>query len=372
MYLDCAVFENYRNIEFFPFSFDKEINILYGKNAQGKTNVIEGIYLFGNGKSFRHAREKDLIKTDRSSAQISISYWDSLRENKMSYRVFRDMPKENFKNGIKITKMSDFIGNFKAVLFCPEHLSIVKSEPAERRGFLDGAISQFNRPYLAALMEYKKLLEQRNALLKNHEKHGESFYLTEDILSEKLASDAGYITQIRAQYAQRLFSLVNQYLSDMTGGKESVDFSYLSHVAGKENGDLLDRKANVEKYRELFKKNLQKEMILGTTLGGSHKDDIEIKLNGMNAKIFASQGQQRSIALAMKLAEGELSKEESGEYPVFLLDDVLSELDRERKKYVLSELHGRQVIITTCDENDFKGISNAKKIYVENGTYSYQ
>ena len=132
--------------------------------------MIEGIYLFGSGKSFRHAREKDLIKTDQISAQISISYRDSLRENKMSYRVFRDMPKENFKNGIKISKMSDFIGNFKAVLFCPEHLSIVKSEPAERRGFLDSAISQFNRPYLAALMEYKKLLEQRNALLKNYEK----------------------------------------------------------------------------------------------------------------------------------------------------------------------------------------------------------
>lgn len=372
MYLDCAVFENYRNIEHFPFTFDKEINILYGKNAQGKTNVIEGIYLFGSGKSFRHAREKDLIKSGKNHAQISIAYVDSVRENKMSYRMFRDLSKETFKNGIKIGRMSNFIGNFKAVLFCPEHLSIVKNEPSERRGFIDSAISQFNRPYLSALMEYKKFLEQRNALLKNYEKNKESFSITVEILSEKLAFDAAFITEVRARYLKRLFELVNGYLMDMTGGRETVGFSYLSHIAGNETEDLFDREKNLEKYRKAFSKDIQREILIGTTVSGSHKDDFEIKLNGMNAKIFASQGQQRSIALAMKLAEGELSKEESGEYPVFLLDDVLSELDRERKNYVLSELHGRQVIITTCDENDFAGISGATKIFVENGTYEYK
>lgn len=371
MYLDCAVFENYRNIEHFPFSFDREINILYGKNAQGKTNVIEGIYLFGSGKSFRHAREKDLIKSDRNHAQISIAYVDSQRENKMSYRIFRDLSRETFKNGMKIGRMSSFIGNFKAVLFCPEHLSIVKNEPAERRGFLDSAISQFNRPYLAALMEYKKLLEQRNALLKNYEKNKDGFSLTAEILSEKLAADAAYITEVRAKYLKRLFALVDSYLQDMTGGRESVDFTYLSHIAGQETEELFDRGENLERFRRVFTKDLQREILIGTTVGGSHKDDFEIKLGGMNAKIFASQGQQRSIALAMKLAEGEISREESGEYPVFLLDDVLSELDRERKNYVLSELHGRQVIITTCDEADFAGISGATKIYVENGNYTY-
>ena len=371
MYLNEATFENYRNISSFSFLFDREINILYGKNAQGKTNVIEGIYLFGNGKSFRHARERDLIRYDSDHARIAISYTDSARENRMQYRISREAPKEISKNGIKIGKMSGFIGNFKAVLFCPEHLSIVKNEPAERRSFLDGAISQFHRPYLAALMEYKKLLEQRNALLKNYEKNKEGFSLTAEVLSEKLAADAAFITQIRANYLQRLFALVNEYLLQMTGGRETVDFRYLSAIMREDLSQLLDRDENFRKYQYIFSKDLQKEVIIGTTLSGSHKDDFEILLNGMNAKYFASQGQQRSIALAMKLAEGELSRQESGEYPVFLLDDVLSELDRERKKYILSELHGRQVIITTCDENDFKDISNAKKIYVENGTYTY-
>ncbi len=371
MYLDCAVFENYRNIEHFPFTFDRGINILYGKNAQGKTNVVEGIYLFGSGKSFRHAREKDLIQTGKNHAQISISYVDATRENKMSYRMFRDLSKETFKNGVKIGRMSNFIGNFKAVLFCPEHLSIVKDEPAGRRTFLDSAISQLNRSYLAALMEHKKLIEQRNALLKGYEKQRDSFPVTMEILSEKLAQDAAYITEVRAKYLVRLFALVNRYLQEMTDGRETCDFRYLSHAAGNENEELFDRERNLARYRDIFSRDIQKEIIIGSSIGGAHRDDFEIKLNGMNAKIFASQGQQRSIALAMKLAEGELSREESGEYPVFLLDDVLSELDRERKRYVLSELHDRQVIITTCDEADFSGVTGAMKIYVENGNYTY-
>ena len=371
MYLNGAVFENYRNIESFSFSFDPGINILYGKNAQGKTNVIEGIYLFGNGKSFRHVKDKDLIRYSCDRSQISITYTDSIRENRINYHIFRDSPKEIYKNGIKVGRMSGFIGDFKVVLFCPEHLSIVKNEPAERRSFVDGAISQFHRPYLAALIEYKKLLEQRNALLKNYERNKDGFSLTAEVLSEKLACDAAFITEIRAKYLKRLFSLVNGYLGEMTGGKEEVGFRYLSAIAEGDVESLFDREENERKYRKLFSKDIQKEIIIGTTLSGSHKDDFEIHLNGMNAKFFASQGQQRSIALAMKLAEGEISKQESGEYPVFLLDDVLSELDRERKNYILSELYGRQVIITTCDENDFKEISNAKKIYVKNGTYTY-
>ncbi len=372
MHLSGAIFEHYRNIDNFSFSFDPEINILYGRNAQGKTNVIEGIYLFGSGKSFRHARERDLIKSDCDFAQLSISYVDAVRENTMCYRMSREASHETSKNGIKISKMSDFIGNFKAVLFCPEHLAIVKAEPAIRRSFADSAISQINRTYLAALIEYKKLLEQRNALLKGYEKQKDSFDATMEILSERLAVSAAYITRERARYLIRLFELVNASLEEMTHGTERADFVYLSGIAGKETESLLDHERNLERYRRLFSKDVRREIVMGTSLGGAHRDDFEIRLNGMNAKFFASQGQQRSLALAMKLAEGEISRENTGEYPVFLLDDVLSELDRERKKYVLSELRGRQVILTTCDENDFEGLGSAKRIYVENGNYSYR
>jgi DNA replication and repair protein RecF len=193
-----------------------------------------------------------------------------------------------------------------------------------------------------------------------------------EILSDRLAVCAAYITTERVRYLSRLFELVNDSLSEMTQSAEQASFSYLSGINGKCAEDFFDLSENTDAYRRLFSKDVQREIVMGTSLGGAHRDDFEILLNGMNAKFFASQGQQRSLALAMKLAEGEISKENTGEYPVFLLDDVLSELDRERKKYVLSELKERQVILTTCDESDFAGISSANMIYVENGHYSYR
>ena len=372
MYLETAVFENFRNIEKVSFNFSRGVNIFYGNNAQGKTNVLEGIYLFAGGKSFRHARERDMICFEKENARVGISYATSERSNKMEMRIFRDAKKQMYKNGVKILRAADFIGNFKAVLFFPDHLGIVKNEPSVRRSFIDGAVSQLSPSYLAALMEYGKLLEQRNALLKNYQSYGSAFDITFSVLSERLALCAAKITAVRAEYLARLAEIVDTCLADMTGSAEHIEFDYTTSIGKTPNDLLTDAAANEEKYRKAFAVNVEKEKILGVTLAGSHKDDFEIKLNGKAAKLFCSQGQQRSIALAMKLAEGEISRERSGELPVFLFDDVLSELDAERKKYILSRLAGRQVIITSCAESDFdKAVSGseAKKIYVENGTF---
>ena len=371
MHLESAVFENFRNIERVSFTFSPGVNIFYGNNAQGKTNVLEGIYLFAGGKSFRHVRERDMICFEKENARVGISYATRERTNKMEIRLFRDAKKQMFKNGVKILRSADFIGNFKSVLFFPDHLSIVKNEPAVRRSFVDGALSQLSPVYLATLLEYGKLLEQRNALLKNHTSYGSSFDITFSVLSERLAECAARITAERAEYLLRLAEIVDTCLSDMTGSAEHVTFEYGTSIGKTPEAELLDISANAEKYRKAFSVNAEKEKILGVTLSGSHKDDIEIKLNGNAAKLFCSQGQQRSIALAMKLAEGEISRERSGELPVFLFDDVLSELDAARKGYILSRLAGRQVIITSCAQSDFDGAlcENAKKIYVENGTF---
>ncbi len=371
MYLENAVFENFRNIEKVSFTFSPGVNIFYGNNAQGKTNVLEGIYLFAGGKSFRHARERDMICFEKENARVGIGYATRERTNKMEMRLFRDAKKQMFKNGVKILRSADFIGNFKSVLFFPDHLSIVKNEPSVRRSFLDGALSQLSPVYLATLLEYGKLLEQRNALLKNYGSYGASFDITFSVLSERLAACAARITATRTEYLERLSEIVDACLADMTGSAEHVTFEYGTSIGKTPTDDLLDITANEEKYRKAFAVNVEKEKILGVTLSGSHKDDFEIKLNGKAAKIFCSQGQQRSIALAMKLAEGEISRERSGELPVFLFDDVLSELDSVRKGYILSRLAGRQVIITSCAESDFEGAigSEAKKIYVEHGTF---
>ena len=376
MYLESAVFENFRNIDSFNFYFEKGINIFYGNNAQGKTNVLEGIYLFAGGKSFRHAKERDMICFEKENARISLSYVTSERQNKMEMRLSRGLKKQMFKNGVKILKASEFIGNFKAVLFFPDHLGIVKNEPSIRRNFIDSAISQISPSYLANLMEYSKILEQRNALLKNYMNYGASFDMTFAILSEKLASCAAKITIVRAKYLTNLGNIVNVCLNDMTGSAEHVSFDYITSISTREGEELFDVAENEARYRKSLSANIEKEKILGVTLSGAHKDDFEIKLNGRAAKLFCSQGQQRSIALAMKLAEGEIAREKSGEMPVFLFDDVLSELDSERKNYILSKLSDRQVIITSCAESDFdRSIANfasAQKVYVENGTFSYR
>lgn len=371
MLLDVAVFENFRNIKSFPFSFSPGMNILYGGNAQGKTNVIEGIYVFAGGKSFRRARDKDLINLGSDSAQISIAYKDSKRENKMAVRYFRDLKKECFLNGIKTRRMSEFVGNFKSVLFCPEHLAIVKDEPSVRRNFIDSAISQIKPTYLGTLIEYEKLLEQKNALLKNQEDYSrDDFDKTYEVLSERLSGDAAYITRIRASYLEKLFSCVEEFLSDMTDGKEKISYEYISNLSG---GDFsLESEALSRKYFEIMMNGKSREMAAKTSVFGSHRDDFDIFLGGKSAKIFASQGQQRSIALALKLGEGELCRGETGEYPVFLFDDVLSELDRSRKNYILSRLTGKQVIVTSCDEADFSDCRDAEKIYVEAGNYFYR
>lgn len=369
MKLTNASFDNFRNIEHFSFEFDPDMNIIFGKNAEGKTNVIEGIYLFAGGKSFRRVKDADMRKFGTDITQVSAKFESGGREYAMAVRYRENGRREMFKNGAKISKIADFVGTFRAVLFCPYHLSIVQTEPSVRRAFIDGAISQFKPKYLAAIIEYQKIIEQRNALLRSYEDKPEGFDTLYDVLSDKLASLGGYITAVRAEYLKRIFGYVNALESDMSAGREDVSYSYDTSIS--DGGDLFDADENEKRYRAAVESHREKEKIVGTSLIGAHRDDFEIFVGGRAAKAFCSQGQQRSIALALKLAEGEISREECGEYPVFLLDDVLSELDRDRKNYVLSQLHGRQVIITSCDENDFSGIDGGRRIFVEGGKYKY-
>lgn len=369
MEIKSASFENFRNITKFDFEFDPRMNIIFGKNAQGKTNVIEGIYLFAGGKSFRHAKDADMKKFGEEYTKISVNFSTSERNYDMAINLRPLGRRELLRNGAKVKKLSDFVGTFRAVLFCPSHLSIVQAEPSTRRSFIDGAISQFKPRYLSSLIEYGKVLEQRNALLRSYEDKPEGFDLMYEVLSEKIAVLGGYITAVRNEYLFRVFSHVDALISDMSKGCESVGYEYVTSISGE--GELSDEKTNAELYRKKISRMAEKEKIVGTSLVGAHRDDFLIKLSDKEAKIFASQGQQRSIALALKLAEGEISREECGEYPVFLLDDVLSELDRDRKNYVLSQLFGRQVIITSCDENDFSDIDGGKKIFVDGGVYKY-
>lgn len=355
MICKSATYTDFRNIESAELRFCDGINIIFGDNAVGKTSAVEGIYLCALGRSHRTSREKEFIRFGQESARVSLTYEDRDRENTLTVAWLQKGRKQCAKNGVMIRKMSEFIGNFRAVLFTPEHLSIIKDGPALRRSFLDNAISQLDRMYVASLQRYNTVLQQRNRILQDSFRD-RALLDTLDIWSRQLAEEAEYISRKRADYVKRCEVFVKELFSDMTDGRETPGFSY----TGEHSAD--------EFLRQLTE-HVEREVQYGSTMFGIHKDDITVLLNGKEARSYASQGQQRSLSLAMKLAEGEIAKAFTGEYPVFLFDDVLSELDDKRKQYVMKGLDSRQVIITTCENNIFP--QNSYRIYVKDGIFSY-
>ena len=347
---------NFRNVEEQELEFDGGVNVIYGNNAQGKTSVLEGIYLTAQGRSHRTSRERDFIRFGCEYAEIVNTYANRTRNDASQMIRYEDNGRRVCcVNGVSTAKMSEFIGNFRAILFTPEHLSIVKEGPLNRRLFLDTALSQTDPVYLSDLQLYNKNLTNRNKLLQTAEDDRETFDETVEVWSWMLADRGEKISMAREKYLNRLSQVTTEIFADMTGGREKVTFRYRDP---RTRDELV----------KLLKQNIEKEIKNRTTMYGPHKDDIDIDINGRPAREFGSQGQQRSIALAMKLAEGELSKEAGGEYPVFLLDDIMSELDRSRREYVMNGISGRQVIITSCDSGVVRG--KARLFLCENGRFS--
>lgn len=350
-----SVYRQFRNIENETIEFSPEINVIYGENAEGKTNAIEGIYLCSQGRSHRTFHEKDFIGFESDVASVGVVYETSKRgEVSLGIKYLRSGGKVCDKNRVPVTKMSEFIGNFRTVLFTPEHLQIVKSSPQFRRRFLDSAISQISPVYIASLQRYTRALIQRNKLIALAKESGKADPSIE-VWSLSLAKEASIISKMRNDYVERLGQAVSDIFSDMTSGREKPEIYYRSYF-------------DEESYVKIFTSSVEREIRFGTTLFGPHKDDLDILLNSREAKNFASQGQQRSLALALKLSEGELSKNESGEYPVFLLDDVLSELDEKRRDFIVSRISGKQVIVTSCEQNKIHG---ARMIRCKGGKYEY-
>lgn len=351
-------FENYRNIEKADIALSEGLNVLYGDNAQGKTNALEGIYLFAQGRSFRTHKEREYIGPAQDSAYLALTFTGAAGPQQAEMRFFKNGKKSVRKNGVPERKMSEFLGAFRAVMFCPEHLNIVKAGPAERRRFLNEALSQLSSGYISALQRYNGVLAQRNRLLSRFYEDQKTVRQTIGLWNEQLAAEAAVISARRAEYVERLAGHVKGFFDEMTSGAEAPGLLY--------HGEK-DKAAFVRQLEESFETDCR----LGTTSRGVHKDDIVMTINGKDARAFASQGQQRSFALALKLSEAEISRGKTQEYPVMLLDDILSELDEKRKNFVLSGIRDRQVIMTTCD-GKAAGLTDQdgrKMIKVENGSY---
>ena len=363
---------NFRNAENEVIEFDKGINVLHGENAQGKTNLLEAIYYVSLGKSFRTTHDTEIIRFGEEYASVSLDYESADRDQNITMRMSSNarQRKAVTHNGVKITKLSELVGSFRAVLFSPDHLQMIKDGPSLRRNYLDVAISQIRPMYLHSLQKYNKILVNRNKLIKNAEEDRATFDATIDFWSTQLAHEAAIIAKARAEYVARSGEIIADFYKRMCQNgdiDESPEFIYVG--SAKQDGELyFDIETTEKNFLRLLNDFHEREISAGATLYGIHKDDILINLNGKNTRLYSSQGQQRSLALAMKLAEGEICKMDCGEYPVFLFDDVFSELDSGRRKNLLREINDRQVIITSC-ENDMDLSVPYRRIEVAKGKY---
>lgn len=360
MYIKNIELKNFRNYDELNLDFSKNVNLILGNNAQGKTNLIESIYLTSIGRSFRTNKDSDLVKFDEKSAKIKVDAEKEVISTCVEIDIKKDSKKSIKKDGIHIKKTSQLLENILIVIFSPEDLKIVKDEPEKRRKFIDRELCQIQPLYYDSLSNYKKTLLQRNSYLK--EEHIDNGIM--DLWDTQLAQYGARIINIRKKFVKKISDFSGQIHQSITNGKESLFLEYNPNIEYIEN-----LKEQEEYFYDEIKKAFKNDYRQRTTTKGPHKDDISFFVNGINMRSFGSQGQQRTCALSLKLAELNLIKEETDEDAILLLDDVMSELDLERQQYLIKTLKDNQLFVTTTDidENILKSFPDAKIIVVENG-----
>ncbi len=343
--LEIKNFRNYKNLR---VMFDDKVNVFIGKNAQGKTNLLESIFYCCIGKSFKNCKDKELVNWNEEQASIKITTQKKYRDVKVEVFLNKKTKKIIKINSIPIKKIGELIGEVNVVFFSPNELKLVKDSPEERRKFMDIDISQHNKRYFYQLSRYEKILANRNKLFKISNSM-EALKETIDIWDRALVTSAKIIAFERKKFIEEILPYAKASHLFISGGKEELKLEYKSGC-----GVELDEKFE-ENFSKLLKKNLEKDFRVGYTTVGTHRDDIDIFLNGIEVKNFGSQGQQRTVALTLKLAELENMKEKCGEYPILMLDDVFSELDTERQARLLKFVGRTQTFITCTDERKING-----------------
>ncbi|MTI72020.1 MAG: DNA replication/repair protein RecF [Firmicutes bacterium] len=365
MYVKSIRLINFRNYNNLRIKLNKKLNIFLGNNAQGKTNLLESINISSLGKSFRTNKDKELINIDKNEAYIGLEVEKKDFNKLIEIKLEKNKGKRVKINRVELEKISEMIGVLNVVIFSPEDLKIIKFGPGERRNFLDTEISQLKPMYRYNIGKYNKILYQRNNLLKNIQFDKNKIKLI-DVWDEQLTNIGSNIIINRLSFLENISSISKKIHKNITGGLENLNLNYLNSFPIK---DIIDSENNMKslkndiknRFLDILKKNLNKDIEKGTTQIGPHRDDIEILINKKDARIFGSQGQQRTAALSLKLAEVELINNEIGEYPVLLLDDVLSELDVNRRKFLISTFKDIQTIITSTDDIDLTEIKDLNK-----------
>lgn len=350
--------ENYRNIDDLTVDFD-DVNIIWGENAQGKTNLIEAIYLFTGAKSFRGAKDSQLIKMGKENSKISIDFVSNDREQNAQIEI--KTKRSATLNGIKKKSPALLGDELKAVVFSPVHLSMIKDGPSERRHFIDSALCQIKGNYRNLLKDYNRALQQRNSLLKDMKNNPEMESMLY-IWNDNLAHTGAKIIYQRLKYLDAITPYAKEIFLGISGGREEIDLKYIGA-----DDYILDIEDIERKLKFALNESKSVDIINRITTKGPHRDDIEILINGTSARIYGSQGQQRSCVLAIKLAEASLLKKMTGAQPIALLDDVMSELDEKRQDYILNHIKDWQVFITCCDKETILRLKNGKTFHIENG-----
>lgn len=369
MYIEDIRLINFRNYNSLNIKLNKNMNIFIGKNAQGKTNLLESIYICATGGSFRTNRDRELINFYKNEAYIGANV--NFNENKrlIEIKLDRNRQKRVKINRVELDNLKELNSGLNVVIFSPEDLKIVKDGPSERRNFLDLSISQIRPVYKYNLNRYNKILYQRNNLLKSNKSKNDIINLIE-IFDIQMAKTGTEIILSRKEFLNRLSNESYIIHKQLTSEDEKLDLNYISNV------DFYNKNKNEieNNFLKKLKSNVRKDLMTGSTEIGPHRDDIEIKINNMNTRAFASQGQQRTIVLSIKLSQVEIIYMEKGVYPVLLLDDVFSELDGERRKYLSKSFNKMQTIITSTDLLGLEELEKMDKsiFYIDEGEIVYK
>ncbi len=362
MKLNSIFLENFRNYESLSVDFDPGVNLLVGENAQGKTNLLEAIAFLGSGRAFRTQKTPELIRFGSDFAQIEGKVFSQEREQSLKWVLFPGKARQLYRNGVKKRTAGDISGVMQTVLFCPEDLMVLKSGASNRRRLADNAICQLRPNYEAALTEYNRILEQKNRILKDRYENPALMEILPEY-NARLCQVGAIIISYRARFLEGLGREAASYHGHFSGGKE--DFSLTYKTVSTISDPFSPVKVLEDALRNHLESHYRAELESAQCLTGPHKDDFDVSLSGISLKAYGSQGQVRTAAISLKLAQRVLMEKESGETPILLLDDVLSELDPGRQDFVLNQITDGQVFITCCEPGRFTKLG--KTIEISNG-----
>ena len=364
MNLQELYLRSFRNYEELKLTLDPGVNLIVGDNAQGKTNLLEAIFYLGSGKSFRAQKNSEMIRFSDEFSEIQGKIFSQEREQTIRWLLFQKArPRQVFRNGAKKKTASEIAGVLPAVLFCPEDLMVLKTGASQRRRMGDYVLCQLRPNYDAALTEYHRILEQKSRILKDHfENPGILEILPE--YNQRLCQVGALLISYRARFYDSLGREAGRFHGEFSGGKEEFSLEY--HTDSGISDPFQPVSRLTEELQDHLQRRYRAEVETGSCLVGPHKDDFEVCLSGINLKSYGSQGQTRTAAISLKLAQRELMAREFGEQPVLLLDDVLSELDPGRQDFVLNQIVSGQVFITCCEPGRFTKLGKTLEIHAGN------